>query len=286
MRVRIIAPSSKCIDSNIKLNQAIELLTSHGFEVNHSEHLFSDATLPYYANDKRHRLEDLRDAILSDDDIIWAFRGGYGAAELVEDCMDLASQPLKKKVLIGFSDITAIHVLFNQTFNMPSLHASVLTSLLGDQSHHIDDITKILHGEKHILRLTPANELAKSARIEGKIIGGNLCVLQTMIGTKLHPNTDDKIILIEDIAEPGYKIARMINHFKNAGLFNSPKGIILGDFTSAGENHYIDETIASFIGEHPELPIYRLNSGHGHINHPVILGADVIIENGFLEGSL
>ena len=286
MKVRIIAPSSKCIDSAIKLNQAIELLTSHGFEVNHSAHLFSDTTLPYYANDARHRLEDLRDAILSDDDIIWAFRGGYGAGEIVEDCMDLGSELPKKKILIGFSDITAIHLLFNQTFNMPSLHASVLTSLLGDQSHHIDDITKILRGEKHILKLTPANELAKSARIEGKIIGGNLCVLQTMIGTKLHPNTNDKILLMEDIAEPGYKIARMLNHFKNAGLFSGLKGIILGDFTNAGENHYIDETLESFINTHPELPIYSLNSGHGHINHPVILGADVIIENGFLEGSL
>jgi muramoyltetrapeptide carboxypeptidase len=286
MKVRIIAPSSKCIDSTIKLNQAIELLTSHGFEVSHSEHLFSNTTLPYYANDALHRLEDLRDAILSDDDIIWAFRGGYGAGEIVEDCLDLKSELPKKKTLIGFSDITAIHLLFNQTFNMPSLHASVLTSLLGDQSHHIDDIKKILFGEKNILRLTPANELAKSARVEGKIIGGNLCVLQTMIGTKLHPNTDDKIILIEDVAEPGYKIARILNHFKNAGLFNSLKGIILGDFTNEAENHYIDETLESFINANPNIPIYRLNSGHGHINHPVILGSNIVIENSFLEGAL
>ncbi len=286
MKVRIIAPSSKCIDSTIKLNQIIELLASHGFEVSHSAHLFSDTTLPYYANDARHRLEDLRDAILSDDDIIWAFRGGYGAGEIVENCMDLKSELQKKKILIGFSDITAIHLLFNQIFNMPSLHASVLTSLLGDQAHHINDITKILRGEKHILKLTPANDLAKNARIEGKIIGGNLCVLQTMIGTRLHPETDDKIIFIEDTAEPGYKIARMLNHFKNAGLFNSLKGIILGDFTNAGENNYIDETLKSFINAHPNPPIYRLNSGHGHINHPVILGSDIVIDNGFLEGSL
>lgn len=286
MKVKIIAPSSKCADSTIKLNQAIELLTSHGFEVNHSPHLFSDSTLPYYANDRRQRLADLRDAIMRDDDIIWAFRGGYGAAEIVEDCMNLNSKPLKKKVLIGFSDITALHLVFNQTFNMPSLHASVLTSLLGDQSHHMDDITKILRGEKHILKLTPTNEIAKEARIEGKIIGGNLCVLQTMIGTKLHPDTEDKIILLEDVGEQGYKIARMLNHFQNAGLFDKPKAIILGDFTCASAPHYIDETLAAFVHEHQNLPIYRLNSGHGHINHPVILGANVIIEDSFLEGNL
>ncbi len=284
MKARIIAPSSACIDSELKLNQTIELLTNHDFEVIHSLRLFSERPLPYYANSKAERLADLRDAILSDDDIIWAFRGGYGAGEIIENCMDLAAEPLKKKILIGFSDITAIHLLFNQIFHMPSLHASVLTSLLSYQAHHIEDIKRILGGEKHILRIKPLNHVAKNIKIEGKITGGNLCVFETMIGTKLHPDTNNKILLLEDVSEPGYKISRMLNHLENAGIFSGLKACILGDFI--GTDSHINYALDQFIECHPELPIYRLASGHGAINHPVILGANVVIENGFLEGCL
>lgn len=284
MKVRIIAPASSCADSELKLNQAIKLLSSHGFDVIHSPKLFSDHPLPYYANTKAERLDDLHDAILSDADIIWAFRGGYGSGEIVEDCINLALEPIKKKILIGFSDITAIHLLFNQIFHIPSLHASVLTSLLTDQAHHIEDIKRILSGEKHILEIKPLNAIAKNTRIEGEIIGGNLCVLQTMIGTKLHPNTDNKILLLEDVGEAGYKIARMLNHLKNADILSGLKACILGDFT--GTEHNINYALEQFIETHPELPIYRLASGHGEINHPVILGTNIVIENGFLEGSL
>lgn len=283
MKVRIIAPSSSCINADLKLNQAIELLTSNGFVVSHPQNLFAKERLPFYSNTREERSKDLRDAILDEEiDIIWAFRGGYGAAEIVEDAIELKNLITKHKLLIGFSDITALHILWNQEFNMKSLHASVLTSLLSGQASHINCIKHILSGAKHSVEITPINQIALNTEVKGEIVGGNACVLQTMIGTKLHPKTKDKIIFLEDVNEEGYKVARILNHIEKAGLLDNVKACIIGDFTHPSDLN-IEYALNDFVNRHKNIPIYKIASGHNDVNHPIIMGGEVIISNGFLE---
>ncbi len=117
----------------------------------------------------------------------------------------------------------------------------------------------------------------------GKIIGGNLAVLQTMIGTSLHPETTGKILFLEDCNEPGYKIARMLNHLEQAGLIDDVKCILFGEFTGGDEHK--DYAIRDFISRHTVLPIFSIPCGHGEINHPLLLGGEVKISRNVLEFS-
>ncbi|MBP7190143.1 MAG: LD-carboxypeptidase [Rickettsiaceae bacterium] len=290
--ITVIAPSSGCIDCKSKLEAAIKILKEKSFDsFFHSKELFADLPLPYYANTREKRLDGLREAISDrahhndfDKEIIWAFRGGYGSGELVFDCMDLTNQKsFAKKLLIGFSDITAIHLLFNQSFNIPSLHAANLTTL---NQTNADWIRTVINGEKYSITLLPLNMNAEifiknDELLSGKIIGGNLAVLQTMIGTKLHPETAGKILFIEDCNEPGYKIARMLNHLEQAGLLDNVKSILLGEFTGGDEhkNYAINE----FVSRHVNVPIFSIPCGHGEVNHPLLLGGDVKIHTNILE---
>lgn len=277
MKVRIISPSSIMANAYVKLEESVLLLKSHGFDVKYNPNLFGDSKdCRFYANIRELRLEDLRDAILDDEaDIIWAFKGGYGAGEIVEECMNLT--PSRQKILIGFSDITAIGALFLQIYNMPFLHASCAATLLSDQSMHIDDIKKILDGEQYSTSIEPLNECAK-ASITGKITGGNLSMIQTLIGTKLQFQTKGKILFLEDVEEPGYKIARMLNHLERARVLDGVIGLILGDFTGGDEN--IDYVLDEFIKCHNNIPIYKIAAGHDDVNNPILMGTEVSLSNG------
>lgn len=276
-KVRIIAPSSIIANPYKKLEEAAVLLKSYGFDVSYNSNLFGDPTIcRFYANTKKFRQEDLKDAILDDGaDIIWAFRGGYGAGEIVEEM--IALRPNKKKILIGFSDITPIGALFTQIFDMPFLHASGLTSLIGAQQNHIHDIKEILDGKKYSTSIETLNEAAKFG-ITGKITGGNLCLIQTMIGTKLPLDASGKILFLEDVGEPGYKVARMLNHLEKALVLSGIVGCILGDFSNSDQ--HIEYVLSEFINRHNNIPFYRIKSGHNPINYPIIMGISVDIPKG------
>ncbi len=282
-RVRIIAPAGMYPkDSWKRLEKMKEFLASNGFEVSVQEDIFSDPELPFYANTKEIRLKGLMRAIQSDNvDIIWAFRGGYGCGEIAEDCMDI--RPVGTKILIGFSDLTVLHVLFNQHYGIPSIHGM---AILDRNPEAIDDIIGLINGEEQKLSLVPMNNSARnSAKIEAPLTGGNLTMVTTLIGTKLHPMTKGKILVLEDIAEQGYKIARMLNHLEKSGLTQGLAACILGDVT--GGDEHVDFAIEQFAQNHPALSVFRADGiGHGSVNHPLVFGNKSIIENGILSCKL
>lgn len=270
-RVQIIAPSSSCVDALEKLQMSIKLLEDNDFEVIKPEGLF--APLPFYANTLDVRYNHLRNAILDiNTDIIWCFRGGYGAGEIVHRCLSI--KPSHNKILIGYSDITALHFLFNY-YKMPSLHAPVLTSLLGDQSHHISDIVDVIGGKDITLPLDSVSSI-QSNTITGKILGGNLCVTTTMIGTNLHPIFKNKILFLEDVGERGYAIMRYLNHLMQAGSLDGVAAIVFGDFTKS--DMYAEYAIKSFCARYPHIRAFRTDKiGHGNHNIPIIIGANAVI---------
>lgn len=283
-RVRIIAPASKRrSNSEAILQKGIELLEKSGFIVSVQENIFGEVSPNFYANTKDARLEGLRSAILDEEiDIIIAFRGGYGCGEIADECMDI--KPAGDKILIGFSDLTYLHVLFNQYYKIPSIHGSVITSLVEKHPENIEEIKSILSGKEQSLALKPLNEAAGSD-ISGIITGGNLTIITTMIGTELQPNLEGKILLLEEVYEPGYRISRLFNHLEKAGMLEGLKGIILGDFTEGDE--YTSESINSFVDSQNDLPIYSMDGiGHGDVNHPILLGKEAKIEDNILKFSL
>lgn len=272
--VRIIAPASSVKNPYKILKDAIDILNSFKcFEVTVPEDIFQDTTPPFYSNTKEKRRQDLKDALLDDQvDIIWSFRGGYGSAELIDK--EILELKPTKKILIGFSDITTLHVLCNQIYNLISIHGPNINNLLS----HKDELVLIksyLLGESLVYKLEPLNEVAQSSTIEGVICGGNLTILTKLLATSLHPNLKDKVLLLEDTGEKSYRIKRMLVQLEQSGLLNQLKAILIGDFTLS--DTYLSEVLSEFT-KFCHFPVFKIESvGHGEKNYPIIFNNNVII---------
>lgn len=273
----IVAPASGCKDAQGRMDNAasferlqstVNFFKENGFQCTYDDQIFAGDTLEYFASPKAERLRQLKNALEDPAvKIISAFRGGYGCSEIVFDCLDIV--PSGPKILIGFSDITVLHFLFNQHYKFPSIHGAMYVQ----QKKMLEEIVSILEGNDTDFDLKPLNKMAKiSSNITGKMFGGNLTLLCNMIGTKLHPVTKNKILFMEDVSERGYQVHRHLMHLHNAGLFEKVRGIIFGDFTNSDE--YIEPTIKTFIDEYlVNIPAYRTTGiGHGEKNYPITIG--------------
>jgi muramoyltetrapeptide carboxypeptidase LdcA involved in peptidoglycan recycling len=276
-KIAFIAPASGANDksgqidlnkSYKRLEETIALYENHGFNCVYDEQIFSKSKLGYFSSPKLERLRQLQNALLNPDvKIIAAFRGGYGCTEIVFDCMGIV--PTTPKVLIGFSDVTALHFLFNQKYKLPTIHGAMGI----DHKPMIEEVINVLGGKETSFNLAPINKKAElDQEISGEIIGGNLTIVINMIGTELHPKFNDRIVFIEDVGEKGYHVHRYLMHMKNSRLFEGIKAIIFADFTNSDE--HLEESIAAFSKEYlKEIPAFTTSGiGHGKINSPVVIG--------------
>jgi len=276
-KIAIIAPSSGVNDlsgsidieqSMNRLDKMVSLLKKHGFNCSYDNKIFdNNNSLGYFSSSKEERLRQLQDAIKDTDaKIIWAFRGGYGSLEIAFDCLNIV--PSCPKILIGFSDITALHFLFNQHYKLPSIHGA----MDANQEDMIREVISVIEGNEMTLDLTSLNDISDNANVSGKMIGGNLTMICNLIGTKLHPIFEDKILFLEDVNEKGYEIHRHLLHMHNAGLLKKVRAIIFGDFTNSDK--HIDSSITDFANRYlTHIPSYKIKGvGHGAINHPIAIG--------------
>lgn len=280
--ISIIAPASGCPDAQDRLAKSIEMLNLQGFKTLVDDKILVGDELPFFVAPKAERIRMFKEAMENERvKIIWAFRGGYGCSEIVEDCFNI--QKKGDKILIGYSDITVLHLLLNGHYDIPTIHGSVLTSFLHPVNQDINSILNVLKGEDSKIALSPINKINDNP-IEGKILGGNLTALSKLIGTSINLKTNN-ILLLEDINEKGYAIHRNLVQLKNAGIFDGIEAIIFGDFTEGDEN--IELAIKSFCLTHiPNIKTYRAEGiGHGKINQPVIMNYKVVISGNYLSFS-
>lgn len=279
-KVAIIAPAGPPKEDPFNmLQQAVLLLERNGFQVKYNENILSNSDLSYFAAQRETRLYSLHQALLDPEIlIIWGLRGGYGAGEIIFDCLNLTIT--NPKILIGFSDLTAMHFLFTQHHKLPGIHGSVLSSLIDKQSSMIDELLAVLSGTEMKIKLTDILlSSISSQQINGPIMGGNLTLICNMIGTKLSPDFKNKIIFVEDVNDKGYQVHRNLLHMKNAGLFDQVRAVIFGDFSASDD--LLDQSIISFCKHHLfDIPTFRAKGiGHENINHPIVLGAKAQIIN-------
>ena len=288
-KIHIIAPSSKPKDPEA-LEKLDLLFKQQNLEYKIHPNILGDTEIPFYANNLEHRISDLKDAILdSNIDIIWAISGGYGASELINHIKDLT--PSHAKMLIGFSDITALHNLFNHHFNIPSIHGEVFSRLY-DNQEAMNKILSLYDKFKNnepieYGNLTPMNNDSANY-IKGVVTGGNLALFSTSIGTIAHPNLKNMILMFEDIGERGYEIMRNLHHLQNVEIFDNVSAVIFGDFTEGKEadgKDYTYDAINFFVDKFlSHIPCFSIkNFGHGKVNDPIIFGAEAKIENNILK---
>lgn len=186
----------------------------------------------YLAGTDRQRAGDLMAAIRSDVDGIWALRGGYGTLRTL-DAVEFAPLLDRPKAFIGFSDNTAVHL---------ALFGRGLVSFHGPHAgyEHFPPTTAATFRSVVMTPeppgVLPAPESARPTAVvegtaEGPLVGGNLSLLAAACGTRLQPDTAGALLFIEDVAEPPYRIDRMLTQLRLAGLFDDVAGIALGLFS-------------------------------------------------------
>ena len=203
-----------------------------------------------------------------DVDAIMCVRGGYGCARIL-DLIDFTIIRDNPKIFIGFSDITALHIAINQICDLVTYHGIMAASIKKWDYFTYSSLINALNFKDELILKNPCNEKLISiydGSCEGKLIGGNLSLIVSTLGTKYEIDTKDKILFIEEIGEFTYKIDRMLNHLQMAGKFKDCKGIIFGEFTDCNKAFDNDDEILNLFQEiaikNKKPTICNLKSGH------------------------
>lgn len=298
-RVGICAPSG-AFDRE-SFHRGVAVLKRMGFKVHVPSLIYE--TERYLAGTDRSRVKILH-GLFEDPsiDAVFCARGGYGALRLLEhlDYRLIADHP---KLLVGFSDITALLVTFCQRCALEMIHGPVVTTL-GCASHKTQrDLYRCLTGtlfgsgesvsEGEIHNVTKSKERLDAAfhdpyrhvfsdaviwregEAEGILIGGNLATLCHLSGTPFQPDFKNCILLLEDIGEPPYKIDRMLTQMRLTGMLDGVRGLLLGSFVDCGEYGVIRKVIME-IFDCEEIPIMAaLDVGHGDENRALRMGVSM-----------
>lgn len=174
------------------------------------------------------RLEDLQNAMNNPEiKAIFFLRGGYGTVQIMDD-LDLTHFKMHPKWLVGYSDITFMHQLMQKS-DFQSIHATMLSTW---HQTSISDLTSIkeLLFENQVKQEFLDVKSSEIVTIEGELIGGNLSIVHTQIGTLTDIETNGKILVLEDVFENLMSIERMLWALRRSGKFNNLKAILLGDF--------------------------------------------------------
>ena len=277
-KVAIISPASAPERSYV--DGGAEVLRSWGLVPVYGKHVLSrNGNFAGTISDRRDDLE----WAFADDSIkaIMCSRGGYGSIqELVKTDMSILRN--NPKWIIGYSDITAIHGCMVQQGIM-SIHAHMLEHLNRSQGADSCDVylRKIIFGEMTCYEL-PSHALNQQGVAEGRLVGGNLSLLTSLIGTKfdmLHPDDNAPLVLfIEDVNENFDHLNRMFYQLIASGVIDRVKGVIFGDFSGfrpvAGFST-VEDVFHSLVKDYNIAVCYKFPCGHTRKNFPMIEGANV-----------
>ena len=232
----------------------------------------------YMAGKAEIRIEDLHEAF-SRQDIkgIFCVKGGYSASQLL-DKIDYELIKNNPKVFVGYSDVTNLHIVFNQKCSLGTYHGPMVKS---NMINDFNDYTKSSFFEAMenqewkyeepenmpLSILTDGN--ASSDIINGVLTGGNLAIIVTTLGTKYEIDTKDKILFLEDVDEETGSLNRMLTHLKYAGKLQDCKAVVFGNFaackntyTKENQHYELLKLLKDFFADYDKPVIYGMESGH------------------------
>jgi muramoyltetrapeptide carboxypeptidase len=280
-QIRILTTARKV--SIEEIQEAVNWLKGLGYVVS----LGSTIGLEHnqYGGNDQDRVHDFQ-AALDDPEVkaIWFARGGYGSIRVLEHIhWDKYIQ--KPKWLIGFSDMTIWHNQVNQYYGIQTLHAIMPLTFPKASEDAKNYLAQNLSGNFPSItwNVNPKNKSNKTA--EGEIIGGNLSILYSLLGTKSGFNTNGRILFIEEIDEYLYHIDRMMMSLKLAGKLDGLKALVVGGFTDIKDNEIpFGKTYQEIILEHTvdyNYPVFfGFPAGHIDDNRPLAFNSRVKIECG------
>ena len=267
--IGVITPAASISRDDKKFDLFETRMKNLGFKVKYGKSV--GEKLAYLGGSDIDRLADLMDMFLDKDvDIILAMLGGYGCSRIV-DKIDYEIIKQNPKPLIGFSDITVLLNSINKFTSMPTIHGPV-GIYLGKESFDefsLDDFSKILFENQlgRVLVNPKCDAITLNGGVaRGKLVGGNLSLINNLIGTPYEIDFSDKIVFIEEVDESPYQIDRFLSALKLSGSLEKARGFIFGYFTNCDpkeENSWdYVELIKQYFSKLNVPVIYDFASGH------------------------
>jgi muramoyltetrapeptide carboxypeptidase len=275
--IAIVATARKHIVKS--LQPTIDLLESWGLHVVFGNSIGLEEN--QLAGSDAQRAADLQEQLDNPSiKAIWCARGGYGTVRVV-DLIDFTQFKKHPKWLVGFSDVTVLHNHLN-TMGYKSIHGIMPISLAKATPDAIESLRLSLFGQplQYTIDPHPMNRLGQAS---GELVGGNLSILYSLLGSPSAINCKDKILYIEDLDEYLYHIDRMMMNLKRNGCLESLKGIIVGSMTDMKDNDIPwgknALEIIQDVTKKLNIPmIFNFPAGHIHDNRALILGNNITID--------
>lgn len=275
--IAIVSTARKNIDDNLK--PAIDLLHSWGLEVLIGKTIGLDNN--QLAGTDEERAADFQQQLDNPNiKAIWCVRGGYGTVRMI-DLLDFTKFKQSPKWIVGFSDVTVIHSYINN-LNIATIHGAMPITVAKASTESIESLRKSLFGESlnYEIPFSPANRLGNT---KGEIVGGNLSILYSLMGSNAQIDCKGKILFIEDLDEYLYHIDRMMMSLKRCGCFEDLNGLIVGTMTKMKDNDIpwgknANQIIEDVTKGYSFPVLYNFPAGHFRDNRALIFGKQVSLE--------
>lgn len=211
---------------------------------------------------------------------IWVARGGYGTVRII-DKIDFSGFIQNPKWIIGFSDITVLHSHIHN-LGVATLHAIMPFSVPKASEEAKETLRKALFGDTYSFQIA-SDVHNKKGKVEGLLIGGNLSIIYSLLGSESALNTDEKILYLEDLDEYLYHIDRMFYNLKRNGYFDHLKGLIIGGMTDMHDNSIpfgfdVKQIITDLVKEYNFPVCFEFPAGHLSDNRALKLGTKISLE--------
>jgi len=280
--VGIIAPASPPNLEN--LQRSLAFLSDLGLKVKMGQHV--KQINGYLAGSDNERIEDLH-TMFQDDEVnaIICAGGGYGTARIA-DRIDYSLVAANPKIFWGYSDITFLHQAFLKKTGLVTFHGPMLASDIGKED--VNELSKKLFAQLFAPKEFTYNEeisplhTVVSGKARGQLIGGNLSLLTSTLGTQFELDTAGKLLLIEDVNEEPRAIDRMLNQLYMSGKLSQAAGIVIGDFANCVPSRNLSLSLDEVLNYYfklvnkPALSGFKI--GHCSPNISIPLGVDATLD--------
>jgi muramoyltetrapeptide carboxypeptidase len=278
-KVAIIAPARKI--SKEELMPAFSIIADYELDVVYSKSLFFEDN--QYAGNDNQRASAMQH-VLDDESVkaIFFARGGYGSIRIIEK-LDFTKFITNPKWLVGYSDITVFHNHIVHNLAIQTLHASMPINFTNNTKIAVNSLFDVLFGKLPYYKFN-SHQLNKQGSAVGVLVGGNLSVLYSLLGSISFPDTDGKILFLEDLDEYLYHIDRMMMGLKRAGKLSNLAGLLIGGMVEMNDNKIpfgktAPEIIRSAVEEYNYPVYFNAPAGHFADNRALIMGRRVKLKN-------
>lgn len=275
--IGLVSPSSTCAEPE-KIEQAVTYLERNGYRVKTSRYLNQSEHDPEHTD--RYKLHDIHE-MFADRSVsaIFCLRGGAGATRIL-DRIDYGLIADNPKILVGYSDITALSLaVFRKAglvnFSGPMAATELYAPTPYTEEHFWGILTDPAYAT--MLRNFEGHQITcvKPGTVTGRLIGGNLSVLSSLVGTPYLPPFEGGILFTEDVNEPAYRIDRMLSHLFNAGLVRQSRGLMFGQFsknaTDENREYRFDKIFTYYANRMQEGSPVMTGLSYGHIRELMTL---------------